>query len=514
MSEYSDHTHGDVYGDINSNFFATDHGYLHANDYNQQQQYSLHSDHQQIPSHLHFEPPMDLQGYDISQNHQHNPQHLSEGLFDSTSSNPYLFSNVGLKSEDYYIKHDETTKRKLEEEGVPKRQGLVRPMKPVRQQSNPNMPRRSIRPQLNKSLSYNLESNPSKSLFEFNKRKPNFYLNLDHLKNPSIQSFDSNNSQTATPGNSGLYIQDSDLQFDNEFDMTPSMKPPGTSQGEYFDDDDLGIPTNFQTSDLTGFDFDIYDKNYYTNDDHQDNNNDNNDQNDNYLEYQIYPEAPTNGYMEHQYNQQHHNQHLHGQNHLNQHNLNELSPNQHLKLDDKKSPPTPLSNSPSRSPALYKSISNQSNSSVASVNSFKDVTPTPSNYTNTNTNSSTKKKKFPKGSTCSICGKYISRDLSRHLRIHDEIGRFRCVFPEYCSHKTGKFNRPYDYKKHLLHFHFVFDNKSGKTVNNLTEKLPLMGNCKHCNYRNTAQDWLENHVLTSSLDTKCKYVTGVPNPIH
>lgn len=464
MSEYNDHPHRDLYGEFNSDYYSTDTSFQ-SNDYSNQQ-YSLHPDNQDVIPPQQYNHSGKVPGYG-SNHHRHQLHHsFSDLSFESgLPANPYYYGNLEMNPDDYYVKHDDTTKRKLHEEKETKRKEPVRPMRPVRQQSNPNMPKRSARPLLNKSLSYNLESNP-KSLFEFNKRKPNFYLNLDHLKNPSIQSFDSSNSQAGTPGTSnGLYIQDADLQFDNEFDITPSMKPPGTNENEYFDD--LAIPTNFQSSDLTGFDFDIYDKNYYTNDDHQENN-DNNDQNKNYLEYQMYPEILVDEY--------------------------------HIDTDDKKSPPTPLSNSPSRSPALYKTLSNQSNSSVTSGSSAKDTV--------------MKKKKLPKGSTCSICGKYISRDLSRHLRIHDEVGRFRCVFPEYCNHKTGKFNRPYDYKKHLLHFHFVFDNKSGKTANNLTEKLPLVGNCKHCNYRTTAQDWLENHVLTVSPDKKCKYATGIPNPPH
>lgn len=61
---------------------------------------------------------------------------------------------------------------------------------------------------------------------------------------------------------------------------------------------------------------------------------------------------------------------------------------------------------------------------------------------------------------CQICGKYFRRDLPRHLRTHLEITRFECPFPrEICPHKQGQFNRPYDFKKHLLHGHFIFDDQ-------------------------------------------------------
>lgn len=118
--------------------------------------------------------------------------------------------------------------------------------------------------------------------------------------------------------------------------------------------------------------------------------------------------------------------------------------------------------------------------------------------------SNSKKKRVPKGAICHICEKYISRDIIRHLRTHDEVGRFQCVFPRStCSHKTGYFNRPYDYKKHLLHAHFNFDDPKARTFNNLTEKLPYYGSCNGCGQRFVACEWLDHHVLTNANDNKC-----------
>lgn len=130
---------------------------------------------------------------------------------------------------------------------------------------------------------------------------------------------------------------------------------------------------------------------------------------------------------------------------------------------------------------------------------------------------SSKKKRVQKGAVCTICDKYISRDLTRHLRIHDEVGRFQCVYPRHmCNHKTGKFNRPYDYKKHLLHVHFKFDDPNGKSSHKLTDKLPLTGNCLACGARYSAQDWIDRHVLTKDLSQKCPYLkkgdSSVPIP--
>lgn len=115
-----------------------------------------------------------------------------------------------------------------------------------------------------------------------------------------------------------------------------------------------------------------------------------------------------------------------------------------------------------------------------------------------------KKKKSPKGTVCSICDKFISRDFSRHIRIHNEVGRFQCVFPRnYCKHRTGKFNRPYDYKKHLLNMHFNFDEPSAKTAPNLSDKLNIPGLCVACGQKFVGNDWLDHHILTKDLSKKC-----------
>lgn len=115
-----------------------------------------------------------------------------------------------------------------------------------------------------------------------------------------------------------------------------------------------------------------------------------------------------------------------------------------------------------------------------------------------------KKKKLPKGTMCTICDKYISRDFSRHIRIHSEVGRFQCVFPRsYCKHRSGKFNRPYDYKKHLLNMHFNFDDPSAKSAPNLTDKLHKPGLCMACGQKFFGNDWLDHHILTKNQSNRC-----------
>lgn len=97
---------------------------------------------------------------------------------------------------------------------------------------------------------------------------------------------------------------------------------------------------------------------------------------------------------------------------------------------------------------------------------------------------------------CKICGKYFKRDLPRHMRTHEEVARFVCPFPrEKCQHKRGQFNRPYDFKKHLLHGHFVFDDqKEVRSFRDLRSKLDKPGTC-NCGMRFLANEWLEQHVL-------------------
>ena len=154
---------------------------------------------------------------------------------------------------------------------------------------------------------------------------------------------------------------------------------------------------------------------------------------------------------------------------------------------------------------LERTFSNQSDNSSGSVHSTANVVAP----------SKPKKKRNPKGAVCSVCDKYISRDLTRHMRIHNEIGRFQCVYPKYmCNHKTQYFNRPYDYKKHLLHMHFKFDDPTGKAVNTLTDKLPLEGTCLACDKRFIANDWINDHVLTTNLKTRCAYVENKPPEIN
>lgn len=151
-------------------------------------------------------------------------------------------------------------------------------------------------------------------------------------------------------------------------------------------------------------------------------------------------------------------------------------------------------------PTVNQTLSDHSSPhSVASVGS--DVKDSPNNA------QPAPKKKASKGAVCPVCDKFISRDLTRHMRIHNEIGRFQCVYPrEMCNHKTQNFNRPYDYKKHLLHLHFKFDDARGKTAHTLGDKLPMSGTCMACGARYVASDWLSEHVLTQNEVQRCVYV--------
>lgn len=123
-----------------------------------------------------------------------------------------------------------------------------------------------------------------------------------------------------------------------------------------------------------------------------------------------------------------------------------------------------------------------------------------------------KKRRKPqnlRGGTCTVCGKVIRRDMTRHMRIHEEVSRFKCIYPRgHCIHKTGFFNRQYDFKKHLLHFHFEFDDSDVKKLYSLNEKLPHWGTCP-CGLRFTGGDWLDGHILTNDTKSKCSHLTSL-----
>lgn len=113
---------------------------------------------------------------------------------------------------------------------------------------------------------------------------------------------------------------------------------------------------------------------------------------------------------------------------------------------------------------------------------------------------------FVDNKTCRICGKKISRDMLRHMRTHQSVARFECNFlKNQCSHKSRRFNRPYDHKKHLLNRHFRFDSPEVKKLHNLNDKLGHWGTCP-CGQRYVAQEWLEKHILTTNTDLKCPFV--------
>lgn len=107
---------------------------------------------------------------------------------------------------------------------------------------------------------------------------------------------------------------------------------------------------------------------------------------------------------------------------------------------------------------------------------------------------------------CLVCGKRITRDMSRHMRTHQAELRFSCKFPKsQCRHKLGKFNRPYDFKKHLLNRHFKFDNLQIKRLHNLSDKLNHWGTCP-CGERYMGKEWLSKHILTEDALKRCRFI--------
>lgn len=109
-------------------------------------------------------------------------------------------------------------------------------------------------------------------------------------------------------------------------------------------------------------------------------------------------------------------------------------------------------------------------------------------------------------SLCSVCGKKITRDMSRHMRTHRLDSRFEFKFPKgQCNHKLGRFNRRYDFKKHLLNRHFEFDDPEIKKHHTLSGKLTYWGTCQ-CGLRFLGASWLEDHVMTGDITKRCPYM--------
>lgn len=154
------------------------------------------------------------------------------------------------------------------------------------------------------------------------------------------------------------------------------------------------------------------------------------------------------------------------------------------------SPRSNESNSPGSGPVHYSSSVYNGNSGLSA-----------SNDESSSSASRNDKKKYE----CHICGKYFKRDLPRHLRTHQEVARFVCPYPrENCPHKRGQFNRPYDFKKHLLHGHFIFDDqKTVRSFRDLKSKLHHQGTCV-CGLRFEASQWLDHHVLGGT--NPCSYL--------
>lgn len=118
---------------------------------------------------------------------------------------------------------------------------------------------------------------------------------------------------------------------------------------------------------------------------------------------------------------------------------------------------------------------------------------------------------FVDSKVCQICNKRITRDMCRHMRTHQAEKRFVCVFPRHtCGNKSNQFNRRYDYTKHLLNRHFVYDNPQVVKSQTLRDKVSHWGTCA-CGQRFLAQDWLDWHVLTKDEELKCPLIRAERN---
>lgn len=113
---------------------------------------------------------------------------------------------------------------------------------------------------------------------------------------------------------------------------------------------------------------------------------------------------------------------------------------------------------------------------------------------------------------CPTCHKRLRRDLTRHMRIHEAVADFACPFPrEQCTHKHGQFNRPYEFKKHLMNCHFSFDDPYAvKHAKNLSERLEFGGTCQ-CGFKaESVSAWIANHLKKG----RCPMTPNGPQNFH
>ena len=110
---------------------------------------------------------------------------------------------------------------------------------------------------------------------------------------------------------------------------------------------------------------------------------------------------------------------------------------------------------------------------------------------------------------CTGCGRYIRKNLARHMNTHRGGQRwpFVCKFRALgkCS-KMAKFPTFFKCKLHMLNHHFRFDDRHSSRDVKHTDRLKLTGKCE-CGYHCVAEEWFNGHVLT--FEKTCPFI---PNP--
>lgn len=376
-----------------------------------------------------------------------------------------------------------------------------------------------VRSKLSQTFTQDELEKPPKQKLKMQNRNPGFRLNLDSRPSNPVAKFQSQQQVPVLPSllpsessfdvnYSNMKLQEPDLVFNqNGFDwdlaqenITPLMNPPDTNAelgyfGAYDSNyTDLDLPAgNIDTK--TNDDAFLFPKN--ENHDDLDMAHSNTDGfvpvHESFVEYQSYDQQNDS----YQYPQQHQSQQLNQQvygyprNDVYDYKTYQNKPKQSEQYHEQYQMPSP----PRETNSLFEKMERPNvEKSMLAQTVGNEAKPNPEK----------RKRRGVKVSICPICDRHITRDYSRHMRIHNEIGRFQCVFPRgTCSHKSGKFNRPYDYKKHLLNVHFRFDDPKIKLAPNLTDKLQVPGTCVACGQRFLGIDWLEKHVLTADAPSRC-----------
>lgn len=125
------------------------------------------------------------------------------------------------------------------------------------------------------------------------------------------------------------------------------------------------------------------------------------------------------------------------------------------------------------------------------------------------------KEKVRKLGKCPLCGKYIKRGFTVHMKGHQDYKNwdYNCKFKVLGKCKTYKntLSSPAHCLFHMFTQHFKFDDYKVPRSPNIDELLKHTGECG-CGYNDVAKDWLYDHVLTDECPLTKPGAVAPPPP--